>query len=281
MEETNAKLAALVDQMPDPDGRGMMTENIDKDKIEKAVAAIYAGGAEFVQGLIDMLGEPGSPENAKPHYALHCVVNLALIKGDEDGRRRICETLAGNLKGDRLSAYNKAYLCQELQWAGRREVVGALGGLLLDEELVEPAAMALTAIRDGAADQFRAALPKAQGKCRLNIIQSLGAVEDRQSVAALRDALGDADRDVRLAAGWGLSRMGDAGAIDLLIQAADRSQGWERTQATKHCLVLAEKLKAAGNREGANKIYRHLQQTRTDPSERYIQLAAAAGMLEK
>ncbi len=281
MDQIDPKLVALVNQMPDPDGRGMLTENIDKDKIEKAVAAIYEGGAEFVQGLIDMLGEPGSPENAKPHYALHCVVNYALIKRDEQGRQRISETLAKNLRSDRLSAYNKAYLCQELQWAGRREATAALGTLLLDETLVEPATMALSAIRDGAAEQFRAALPQAQGKCRLNIIQGLGAVEDRQSLPALREALGDADPEVRLAAGWGLSRMGDAGSAELLIQAADRSEGWERIQATKHCLVLAEKLKAAGQRDAASRIYQHLQRTRTDPSERYVQLAATAGMLEQ
>lgn len=281
MEEIKSKLLALVNQMPDPDGRGMLTENIDKDKIEGVIAAIYEGGAEFVQGLIDMLGAPGSAENAKPHYALHCVVNYALIKRDENGRRQISETLAKNLASDRLSTYNKAYLCQELQWAGRREATAALGALLLDEALVEPATMALCAIRDGAAEQFRAALPNAQGKCRLNIIQGLGAVEDRQSIAALRGALGDADREVRLAAGWGLSRMGDAGAIDLIIQAADRSEGWERIQATKHCLVLAEKLKAAGQRAEANRIYQHLQRTRTDPGERYVQLAASAGMLEQ
>ena len=49
------QLKALVDQMPNPDGRGMFTENIDKEKIDKAVEAIYKGGPAFVQGLIDML----------------------------------------------------------------------------------------------------------------------------------------------------------------------------------------------------------------------------------
>ena len=38
------QLKALVGQMPDPDGRGMFTENVDKEKIEKAIAAIHAGG---------------------------------------------------------------------------------------------------------------------------------------------------------------------------------------------------------------------------------------------
>jgi len=53
------QLKALVDQMPKPDGRGMYTENIDKEKIEKAIAAIYKGGRANVQGLVEMLGEPG------------------------------------------------------------------------------------------------------------------------------------------------------------------------------------------------------------------------------
>ena len=37
------QLKTLVDQMPDPDGKGMFTENIDKQKIETAIAAIYEG----------------------------------------------------------------------------------------------------------------------------------------------------------------------------------------------------------------------------------------------
>jgi HEAT repeat protein len=267
------KLKALVDQMPDPDGRGMFTENIDKQKIEKAVAAIHQGGRESVLGLVEMLGEPGSEENVKPHYALHCVVNHSLVVKDERARKEVSETLAAQLDSD-LSTYNKAFLCQELQWAGRKEAAAALGKLLLNEELVAPASMALVAIRDGAAEQFRAALPKAQGKCRLNIVQGLGAVEDAGSIKDLQKALSDSDCEVRLAAGWGLSRMGDAGSVDALIKAADVEPGWERIQATKHCLVLAEKLLADGKRSHAEKIYKHLRDTRKDASEAYVREAA-------
>lgn len=58
------KLKSLVAEMPDPDDRGMLTANIDKEKIEKAVAAILEGGRQNTQGLIEMLGEPGSPETS-------------------------------------------------------------------------------------------------------------------------------------------------------------------------------------------------------------------------
>jgi HEAT repeat protein len=271
------ELKTLVDQMPDPDERGMYTQNIDKEKIDKAIAEIAEGGRESVAGLIEMLGEPGSPENAKPRYALHCLANHNLVVRDEKARKQLAETLAEALSDDR-PGHIKAFLCQELQWAGRKEAVVALGQLLLDEELVEPASMALVAIKDGAAEQFRAALPKAEGKCRLNIVQGLGAVEDEASVVTLRKALADADVDVRVTAGWGLSRMGDAGAVDAIIKAADAEPGWERSQATKHCLVLAEKLATAGNAEQSAKLYNYLIETRTDPAEAYVREAAQKGL---
>jgi HEAT repeat protein len=271
------KLKALVDQMPDPDGRGMFTENIDKEKIDKAIALIHEGGRENIEGLIEMLGEPGTEENVKPHYALHCLANHVLVIRDENGQRQFSQTVAAKLDSD-LPPHTKVFLCQTLQWAGRKEAAPALGKLLLDEQLVEPASMALTAIRDGADEQFRAALPQATGKCRLNVVQGLGAVEDRQSADALRQAIGDSDREVRIAAGWGLSRMGDAGSVDVLIKAADSEPGWERIQATKHCMVLAEKLSASGKPELAARIYKYLWETRTGSSEKYIRDAAGKAL---
>lgn len=266
-------LKALVAQMPDPDERGMFTENIDKDKIEKAVALIQEGGKESILGLVEMLGEPGTAQDVKPHYALHCVVNRALILKDENARRLICETLAAQLDGD-LPQHNKAFLCQELQWGGRQESVAALGKLLLDEELVEPASMALSAIGQDAAEPLRKALPQAAGKCRLNILQGLAAIQDPQSKAAFAAALGDADREVRIVAGWGLARTGDANSVDPLLKAAAGELGWERIQATKHCLMLAEKLAAGGDAEAAKRIYTQLRDTRTDLSELYVREAA-------
>ncbi|GAG58933.1 unnamed protein product, partial [marine sediment metagenome] len=223
------------------------------------------------------LGEPGSDQDLKPHYALHCLANHTLTVEDSKLRSEICEALALALSDER-SAYIKSYLCQLLQWAGGKEAAPALGKLLLDPELVEPASMALVAIREGADLQFRSALPRADGICRLNIVQGLGAVEDVQSIEALRQAVADADIEVRLAAGWGLARMGDAGSVDLLVKAADVPKGRERNQATKHCMVLAEKLRADGEGGLATKIYTHLRNTRTDPDEIYIRLAATKAL---
>lgn len=267
------ELKALVDQMPDPDGKGMYTQNIDKNRIERAVAALHAGGRDNVVGLIEMLGDPGSDEDAKPHYALHCLANHALQIKDEAARKMISETLSAELSAEH-SKYVKRFLCQELQWLGHKEATPALGNLLLDEDLVEPATMALVAIREGAAVQLRVALPLARGKCRLNIVQGLGSVEDRQSTAALEELLNDEGPEVRMAAGWALARIGDPDSVSALIKAADADPGWERIQATKHCLMMAEKLSAAGQTDPSTEIYTYLRDTRTDPSEGYVREAA-------
>ena len=66
-------------------------------RIDEAIAAIHAGGAEYVLGLVDMLGEPGSAADVKPRYALHCPTNHVLETDDEPGRKRLGETLAGAL----------------------------------------------------------------------------------------------------------------------------------------------------------------------------------------
>lgn len=267
------QLQALVEQMPDPDGRGMYTENIDKEKIEQAIAAIHAGGRENVQGLIDMLGQPGSDQDVKPHYALHVLANHTVVTRDEPGRRALCEVVAAALSGD-YSPYIKGFLCQTLQWFGRRESVAALGKLLTDQELCDPAAMALVAIKDGAAEPLRAALPAATGRCRVTILHSLAALADPGAAELFRQALQDEDREVRLAAGAGLARLGDAAAIPPLLKAADVAPGWERIQAAKHCLVLAEKLAAAGKHGEARQLYQHLRDTRRDASEAYLREAA-------
>ena len=270
------QLDVLVKQLPAADVGRTYCTNIDKDKIETTIAAIHRGGTASVLGLIDMLAEPKLGQevmDVKPHYALHCLANYVLQRKDEKGRREFCETLAAQIGGERPKGV-QAYLCQELQWAGRSEAVPALGKVLNDNELSAPAAMALVAIGDGASQQFRAALPSAAGRCKLNVVQGLGAMGDKESIPALQALLADEDREIRLAAGWGLARMGDAGSVAVLTKAAGVPDGWERIQAAKHCLVLAEKLLAAGQKSAAVTLGQYLRDSRSSAHEKYVRDAA-------
>lgn len=274
--KSSSKLTSLVNQMPDPDGRGMYCTDIDKKKIDKAITQLYTapykGSPDNIIGIIDMLVPPGQGNDVKAHYALHCLALHVCKLKDDNHRRWFARTVASQLGGDRPKAIQR-YLVRVLQVAGGREVVRTLGKLLVDEELCEPAAQALVAIGNGAAGQLRSALPRARGKCRLTVIQNLGVVRDDSSVDALKNAVTDEDQDIRIGAAWALANIGDPGSAGVLLKAAD-AEGWERTQATKACLLLAENLLAAGKNYEAMRIYTHLRNTRTEPAERYVRDAA-------
>ena len=276
MAKRSSAYAKLINRLPDPDERGLLS-NIDKETVDSVVSQIYEGGRKSLLALIDMLVEPGRGDDVKPRYALHCLA-VHMCKSDEEkARRAFSRTLASQLGGDRPKPIQK-YLIQQLQVAGGKEVVPALGKMLEDEELNEPAAQALVAIGNGAAEQLRNALPGAKGKAKLTIIQNLGVVRDAESVGTLQKALGDDDRDIRLAAGWALANIGDAGSVDLLLKAANAKGTYERVTATKACLLLAEQLLEVGKKESAVKIYKYLQDTRSEPDEAYIRAATEKGL---
>jgi len=298
MGNSSVSIAELVSKLPDPDENGLLS-NIDKESVENVIAEIHKAGRDGIVGLIDMLVEPGKADDVKPRYALHCLAVYVCKLKDRKHRRAFAEILASQLDRDRPKQI-KGYLIRQLQVAGGEEVAGALGKFLLDEELCEYAAQALVApaasrLRskpaggDGAAEQLAAlaagqlrdALPNAKGKCRLTVIQNLGVVRDRKSVDALKQALGDEDRDIRLAAAWGLANIGDPGSVDIVLRAADVQDPYERIKAAQACLLLAENLLAAGKKKDAMKIYAHLRDTRTDPVEQYLRELAEGALAAK
>jgi HEAT repeat protein len=149
----------------------------------------------------------------------------------------------------------------------------------LDEDVTDAAATALAAIGgEPAASQLRSAAKQAQGNSRRNLIDALAALAEPQSADIFTEALADQDREVRIAAAAGLANIGRADAVEPLFKAADAAQGWERTQLTKACLVLAEKLAAASDKPLARRIYERLQKNRTGDNERHIRDAAEFGL---
>jgi hypothetical protein len=249
---------------------------VDREATLKTLSAILQGGRENIIALVDMLVEPGKGDDSKARYALHALAVQVATEQNDKQRQGFPEALASTLDGKRPKEIVR-FVLRQLQVCGHQEVAPAIGKLLTDEELCESAAQALLAIRRGAAEQFRAALPKSTGKTALTIIHALGTIRDAQSAEPLRKFLTDADRDVRLTALWALANSGDPGSVDLLIKAAD-SEGHERIKATSACLLLAERLLAAGKKTEAKRCYKHLHDTRTDPSENSVREAAARGL---
>ena len=75
-----------------------------------------------------------------------------------------------------------------------------------------------------------------------------------------------------------MSKIGDATSAGALMKAADVKAGWERIQAAKNCLVLAENLAAAGKTADAKKVYAYLRDSRKDPSGAYVREAAETAL---
>lgn len=275
--QTSEKLVALVNQMPQADARRILG-TVDKEAVEKALSEILQGGKENIVGLAALLVETGKGEDGKARYALHALAVEVCKRPDVKQRQMFAQALVSTLGGDRPKEV-QAFVIRQLQVAGSKEATPALGKLLLDDELCEYAAQALLAIKEGAVEPFRAALPRSSGKQRLTIIQALGVLRDASAVDTLKNLVSDKDRDIRLVAGWALANIGDVGSVDLLLKAADKDkEGFERIKATQACLLLAENLLAAGKKKEAARIYAHLKNTRTDPSERHIKEAATKGL---
>jgi len=274
--KSSEKLSELVGRFPRPARDGKLSE-IDKQATDEALAGLLRGGKEAVIGLVDLYAASAQTADSRPAHALHALVTYVCGLKDENQRRAFAEALASTLGGDRPRDA-QGFVVRQLQLVGGREVAGPLGKLLQDEALQEYAAQALLAIKDGAAEQFRVALPGAAGRQRLAIVQAVGVLRDARSAEELKKLAGEKDRDLRLAALWALAQIGDAGSAGLLLKAADEAAGYERTKATQACLLLAENLLASGQKKGATQIYSHLRDTRTEPAERHVREAAVRGL---
>ncbi|MBI4659184.1 MAG: HEAT repeat domain-containing protein [Verrucomicrobia bacterium] len=302
MATTKPDVGALVEQMPETDRELQSKQPPEPDKpdqprrprrldsfgeaskftgpdpkaAEKIFAEIVAGGRDSILELIGLARDPSDADfkNYKAGYVLHGVA-LYVGRSENDRQRRLfAETLASQLSSEKLSKAVKGFLIRELQVAGGKEVAETLGRHLQDDELCEYVVQALIAIREGAGVQLRRGLEGATGKNRVTIIQALGVVRDTESAGALQRALSASDSDVRIAAACALGNIGDSGSVVALIKAADEAKGWEGIQNTKACLVLAERLLAAGKKADANRIYTHLRDSRTEAGERYVREAA-------
>jgi HEAT repeat protein len=265
-------ISALIDQMPPLGGDGKLVGPA-RPEAEKVYDQVLAAGRDGLLAVIGLLKGTDDGSDYRARYVLEGLAAYVCRADRKDQRAVFVQTLASQLSGDRPKAVVQ-FLIRRLQTAGDKSAVESLAKLLSDDALANEAVAALTAIGQGAAEPLRAALPTAKGVCRLAIIQALGVLKDGDSLAAFKQAAGDADREIRLAAVWALANIGDAGSVGALIKASS-AEGWERIQATKACLVLAENLLAAGKKDEAARLCKHLCDSRTDKAEEYVKQAAS------
>ncbi len=271
-------VAAIVDKLPDADRPGTESKFTGPapDEAKKLVASVLSGGREAILELAEMIRDANGKgeKNFKPGYLLHAIALRVGDKGREKEKLVFTEALASLLGGVNPPPGAQEYLLRELQCAGGPEVVKTLGELLEKPGIWEHALSVLVAIGTGAGEPLRKALAGAKGRRRLAILQALGSIRDTASTAALAGATEDKDENTRLVAGWSLARIATPACVQPVVKAAAKAKSWEKIQANKAALLLAENLAASGNKDKAREACNLLINANQEEDDSYIREAA-------
>jgi HEAT repeat protein len=263
----------ILDAFPLPSNRGILNE-INKDATDKAIAQIIAEPAEAAKLLAGKLLDPDNEaSDVQARHAIHATA-IRIPNIDRNAQVNFSKGLANSLADERPDRV-KGFIIRQLQVCGGKEVIPAIGKFLTVEGLADDAGQALLAI-GGSAEQFRKALPKTNDNNTLRQINLHGLAElgDKSSKDTFLKALGDKDGECRLLALWGLVQVGDSKTVDTFLKAEQKEKGYARNKAAHLCLQFAEKLA----KKDAAKVYKHLQATRKDPSEKHLQDIAKAAL---
>ena len=263
----------ILDAFPLPAKHGKLSD-IDKDATEKAIETIIANPAEAAKALADKLKDPSTEgSDIQARHAMHATaIRIPVV--DRSARKVYAEALAASL-ADKRPDRVKGFIIRQLQVCGGKEVVSAIGKFLTTGGLADDAAQALLAIKDGAVDEFRAALKKSKGdsKLRQNSLHGLAQLSDKSSTPEFIKALSDKDEDTRLLGLWGLSQVADPKTLEPFLAADKKETGYARNQSAHLGFKFAEKL----SKKDASKIYKHIIETRKATTEKHlVELAKAA-----
>ncbi len=159
------------------------------------------------------------------------------------------------LKSDAKYA-GKQYAARELSIIGTEQSVPVLAGMLTNQEYSDMARYALERIPGEAVNKaLLAALPKAQGKAKIGIVNSLG---ERGSTAATADIAKCAEGSDKMLCGAAISALGKIGgpeAVKALNGALQSAPDNQKTLVYDALLKAAEKMMSKGDRPGALRIY--------------------------
>jgi len=246
------------------------------------MAELVKLGPAGVKGLCGRLAPAGDTNDSKARFALTGLGVHVGRDGAEGERKMFVGAILDALAAEKRPQV-KGFLIRRIQVAGRDEAAAALGKLLLDDTLGEPAAQALLAIRTPTATvQFRRALAAAEGtKARLTMLKALGELRDRQSIPAILKATGDDDAVVRRTALFAAANIGDPAVAEAITTAMGAENAYERADATSAFLLLSRRLAGSGRADQAATMCRQLISTRTgEPHTRSAalhQLVSIAG----
>ena len=200
---------------------------------------------------------------------------LASAYGKPAARKELETRLAPVLKSNAPLAA-KDFVCRKLALIGTAQSVPALAELLANEDLGHMARYALERIPGPEAGKaLREALPKATGRNKTGLIDSLGVRRDGAGTARLAALLNSAEAQAAAAAAIALGEIGSSEAAKALEGYRRRAPKEFRNAAAGASLVCAQRLLACGKRDEALAIFKALG-AQEQPA--HVQLAAKGAL---
>ncbi len=153
----------------------------------------------------------------------------------------------------------KQFICRQLGVIGSEDSVPVLAIMLGEPETADMARYALERIEGEAVDEaLRKALPKATGKEKTGIINTLGARGDGKSVGLLAGLIYDSNAQIATAAVAALGRIADSSAASALAKATGKTSGALKQQVLYAYINCADNLAKLGDKAKALEIYSQL-----------------------
>ncbi|MHC4722023.1 MAG: HEAT repeat domain-containing protein, partial [Planctomycetota bacterium] len=150
----------------------------------------------------------------------------------------------------------KQFICRQLSVIGSEDSVPVLAAMLGGPETADMARYALERIEGEAVNEvLRKALPKATGKEKTGIINTLGARGNGKSVGVLAGLIYDSDAQIATAAVSALGRIADSQATALLADAMGKTSGALKQQVLYAYINCADNLAKQGDKAKALEIY--------------------------
>jgi HEAT repeat protein len=170
----------------------------------------------------------------------------------------------------------KQFACRQLSVIGSEDSVSVLAAMLGEPETADMARYALERIEGESVDEaLLKALPKATGKEKTGIINTLGARGDGKSVGVLAGLIYDSDVQIATAAVAALGRIADSSAASTLAKATGKTSGKLKQQVLHAYLNCTDNL-AKHDKAKALEIY---SQAYSSENPESIRIAGLRGIV--
>ena len=190
-------------------------------------------------------------------------LHIAKATGDAKAKAQVAARLGQLLADAKTSLAAREFICEQLLLVGNDSHVPTLVKMLDAPKTVHMARRALESIPgEKSLQALRNALDTLKGLARVGVVNSLGVRRDAPSVPVIAALLGSRDTALAAAAMEALGKIATPAAADALLKSTPDAKTLQPIRDAQ--LRCANRLAAAGDRQSAERVFRHLLAARLD-----------------